>query len=73
MSRHISSLLGRTHVRTHQGGIYDQPGGGFHRHSMDERWKIPHFEKMLYDQALLLQLYGDAFRVFSHFRYKIIA
>ena len=35
------------------GGIYDQLGGGFHRYSVDERWLVPHFEKMLYDNALL--------------------
>ena len=35
------------------GGIYDQIGGGFHRYSTDARWLVPHFEKMLYDNALL--------------------
>ncbi len=42
------------------GGIYDQVGGGFCRYSVDERWEIPHFEKMLYDNAQLLALYADA-------------
>ena len=42
------------------GGIYDQVGGGFFRYSVDERWEIPHFEKMLYDNALLLPLYARA-------------
>lgn len=42
------------------GGIYDQLGGGFHRYSVDERWLVPHFEKMLYDNALLSRLYLDA-------------
>ena len=42
------------------GGICDQLGGGFHRYSTDERWLVPHFEKMLYDNALLLRLYADA-------------
>ena len=37
-----------------EGGIHDQVGGGFHRYSVDERWLVPHFEKMLYDQAQLL-------------------
>ena len=45
------------------GGICDQLGGGFHRYSVDERWLTPHFEKMLYDQAQLAQLYLDAFLV----------
>ena len=42
------------------GGLYDQVGGGFCRYSVDERWEIPHFEKMLYDNAQLLVLYADA-------------
>jgi uncharacterized protein YyaL (SSP411 family) len=42
------------------GGLYDQVGGGFCRYSVDERWEIPHFEKMLYDNAQLLALYADA-------------
>jgi uncharacterized protein len=42
------------------GGLYDQLGGGFCRYSVDERWDIPHFEKMLYDNGLLLALYCDA-------------
>lgn len=44
------------------GGIYDHLGGGFHRYSVDERWEVPHFEKMLYDNALLARLYAEAFR-----------
>ena len=43
-----------------RGGLYDQLGGGFCRYSVDERWEIPHFEKMLYDNAQLLPLYADA-------------
>jgi len=42
------------------GGVYDQLGGGFHRYSTDERWLIPHFEKMLYDNALMIPLYLEA-------------
>jgi uncharacterized protein len=45
-----------------EGGIYDHLGGGFHRYSVDERWLVPHFEKMLYDNAQLVPLYFDAFR-----------
>ena len=44
------------------GGIWDHLGGGFHRYSTDERWLVPHFEKMLYDNALLLRLYVDTWR-----------
>ena len=45
------------------GGIYDQLGGGFHRYSTDEHWLVPHFEKMLYDNAQLVHLYGEAFQI----------
>jgi uncharacterized protein YyaL (SSP411 family) len=45
------------------GGIFDQVGGGFHRYSVDERWQVPHFEKMLYDNAQLLRLYTRAWQV----------
>jgi len=44
-----------------RGGIYDHLGGGFARYSVDERWLVPHFEKMLYDNAQLLGIYGDAY------------
>jgi hypothetical protein len=46
-----------------QGGMYDHIGFGFHRYSTDERWLVPHFEKMLYDQALLTMAYTEAFQV----------
>jgi uncharacterized protein YyaL (SSP411 family) len=46
-----------------RGGIYDQLGGGFHRYSVDERWTVPHFEKMLYDNAQLLHLYTEAYQL----------
>jgi uncharacterized protein len=49
--------------RMAEGGIYDQVGGGFARYSVDERWLIPHFEKMLYDNGPLLALYVDAWKV----------
>ena len=45
------------------GGIYDQLGGGFHRYAVDERWLVPHFEKMLYDNALLTRAYLDAWQL----------
>ncbi|MBX6377438.1 MAG: thioredoxin domain-containing protein [Clostridia bacterium] len=45
------------------GGIYDQLGGGFHRYAVDERWAVPHFEKMLYDNALLAPLYAAAWQL----------
>jgi uncharacterized protein YyaL (SSP411 family) len=46
-----------------EGGIYDQVGGGFARYSVDDRWAIPHFEKMLYDNGWLIRLYADAWAV----------
>lgn len=45
------------------GGIFDQLGGGFHRYSTDPKWEIPHFEKMLYDQALLIYSYAEAYQI----------
>jgi uncharacterized protein YyaL (SSP411 family) len=54
------------------GGIYDQVGGGFHRYSTDAYWLVPHFEKMLYDQALLTAAYVHAFLVTGESRYRRI-
>jgi uncharacterized protein YyaL (SSP411 family) len=48
--------------RMARGGMYDQIGGGFHRYSVDDRWLVPHFEKMLYDNALLARLYLHAYQ-----------
>jgi len=52
------------------GGIYDQVGGGFARYSVDADWEIPHFEKMLYDNAQLVSLYAEAYQVTKNERYK---
>ncbi len=49
-----------TLTRMAEGGVFDQLGGGFFRYSVDAEWGIPHFEKMLYDNALLLRVYSDA-------------
>ena len=54
------------------GGIYDQLGGGFARYSTDEDWHIPHFEKMLYDNAQLVQLYAEAYQLTKDPLYKSI-
>ena len=51
-----------TLARMASGGMYDQIGGGFHRYSVDEKWLIPHFEKMLYDNALLTLAYAEAYQ-----------
>lgn len=52
------------------GGIYDQIGGGFARYSVDDLWKVPHFEKMLYDNAQLISLYAKAYRQSHHELYR---
>jgi hypothetical protein len=75
----VFSFLLREHVRTGNqealdmvlqtlramadGGIHDRLGGGFHRYSLDEQWRVPHFEKMLYDQAQLAVSYLEAFQI----------
>ncbi len=55
------------------GGMHDQLGGGFARYSVDEQWLVPHFEKMLYDQAQLVQLYLDAYLVSGESRHADVA
>jgi uncharacterized protein YyaL (SSP411 family) len=55
------------------GGIYDHLGGGFHRYSVDREWLVPHFEKMLYDQALLARVYLHAWQVTGEERYRQVA
>ena len=55
------------------GGMYDLLGGGFHRYSVDERWLVPHFEKMLYDNALLAPVYVHAWLVTGEERYRAVA
>ncbi len=52
------------------GGIYDQVGGGFARYSVDDRWHIPHFEKMLYDNAQLVSLYSEVYKLTGNDFYK---
>ena len=59
--------------RIAQGGIYDQIGGGFSRYSTDRYWKVPHFEKMLYDNAQLVTLYCHAHQVTGNEEYRRIA
>ena len=54
------------------GGIYDHLGGGFHRYSVDERWLVPHFEKMLYDNALLAPAYLEAFQATGREDYAVV-
>ena len=55
------------------GGMYDQLGGGFHRYSTDDRWLVPHFEKMLYDNALLATAYLEAVQLTGRQEYRRVA
>lgn len=57
------AMVEKTLEAMYHGGIYDQVGYGFHRYAVDERWLVPHFEKMLYDQAMLAIAYTEAFQV----------
>ncbi len=66
-------MLEKTLAKMALGGIYDQLGGGFHRYSVDDHWLVPHFEKMLYDNALLARLYVETFQVTGDPFYRRIA
>ncbi|MEM9418997.1 MAG: DUF255 domain-containing protein [Planctomycetota bacterium] len=57
----LAEQIRHTLDRMALGGMYDQVGGGFHRYSVDEKWLVPHFEKMLYDNGQLLELYAQAY------------
>ncbi|MGH2544898.1 MAG: thioredoxin domain-containing protein, partial [Ardenticatenaceae bacterium] len=63
-------LLDKTLTRIAYGGMYDQLGGGFARYSVDEKWLVPHFEKMLYDNAQLASLYLHAYQMFGTPHYR---
>ncbi len=65
--------LNTTLTRMAEGGIFDHVGGGFHRYSTDEKWLVPHFEKMLYDQAMLVWIYSTAFKSTGNTLYETIA
>ena len=62
-NREALEMVRHTCTQMANGGIYDQLGGGFHRYSTDAKWLVPHFEKMLYDNALLSRLYLHYFQV----------
>jgi uncharacterized protein YyaL (SSP411 family) len=65
-SRRAMTIAAHTARRMAEGGIHDQLGGGFCRYSVDGQWQVPHFEKMLYDNAALLGLYADLARADGH-------
>lgn len=64
--KHVQNTLDKMAL----GGIYDHLGGGFYRYSTDAQWKVPHFEKMLYDNAQMLSLYSKAYKIFKNPEYK---
>src|SRR5690349_1392517 len=67
------TMLDKTLHAMAEGGMYDQLGGGFHRYSVDDKWLVPHFEKMLYDNAMLARLYLDAARALSEPEFLTVA
>ncbi len=67
------AMVENTLMQMRLGGIYDQIGFGFHRYSTDARWRVPHFEKMLYDQAMLVMVYTEAFQVTGKAFYARVA
>ena len=69
-SKKALEMVEKTLEKMANGGIYDHLGGGFHRYSVDERWLIPHFEKMLYDNALLSRTYLEAYQASQKERYR---
>jgi uncharacterized protein YyaL (SSP411 family)/aryl-alcohol dehydrogenase-like predicted oxidoreductase len=70
---HTLHMVQKTLNAMAAGGIYDQIGGGFARYSTDDRWLVPHFEKMLYDNALLSHVYVEAYQVTREDTYRRIA
>jgi uncharacterized protein YyaL (SSP411 family) len=66
----LTGMVRLTLDRMAQGGIYDQVGGGFHRYSTERTWTVPHFEKMLYDNAQLVELYARACRATNDASYR---
>ncbi len=67
---HGAFMVEKTLLAMRQGGMFDQIGLGFHRYSVDEKWLVPHFEKMLYDQALLALAYTEAYQALGKEEYR---
>jgi uncharacterized protein YyaL (SSP411 family) len=63
-------MVEKTLTQMRMGGIFDQVGGGFHRYSTDQKWLVPHFEKMLYDQAMLLMAYTEGWQLSGNDLFK---
>ncbi len=69
----VLNILDKSLTAMAEGGLFDQLGGGFHRYSTDRRWRIPHFEKMLYDNGLLAKLFLDMFQATKQDIYQVTA
>lgn len=72
-NRSFLEMVGRSLRKMREGGIFDQVGYGFHRYSVDRQWLVPHFEKMLYDQALLSFVYLETFQATGDALYLQVA
>lgn len=71
--KQAQEMAEHTLIQMYRGGIFDHIGGGFSRYSTDEKWQIPHFEKMLYDNALLADVYLEAFHITNRTFYSTVA
>ncbi|WP_316930934.1 thioredoxin domain-containing protein [Lacinutrix jangbogonensis] len=69
-NENITKFVDNTLTKMAFGGVYDQVGGGFSRYSVDKKWHVPHFEKMLYDNGQLVSLYADAYLITKKELYK---
>lgn len=70
---HARHMAAHTLTAMARGGMYDHLGGGFHRYSVDDEWLVPHFEKMLYDNGQLAQVYLDAYQLTADPHYRRVA
>lgn len=70
--KHALEIVEKTLQQMYRGGIFDHIGYGFSRYSTDDKWLVPHFEKMLYDNALLVMIYLEAYQVTENELYKLV-
>src|SRR5216117_1635990 len=72
-TKQVLQMIELTLLKMAAGGMHDHIGGGFHRYSVDRYWHVPHFEKMLYDQAQLAAAFLDAFQITRDQQYEVVA
>ncbi len=72
-AKQVIEIVSTTLEKMAHGGIFDHLGGGFHRYATDDKWLVPHFEKMLYDNALLSTIYCEAFQVTKNPLFRSVA